>query len=385
MQRGHLEHRGGDRWRYRAPGLPGPDGKRRPHSLTFHAPNAKAAGIIATSLLAKWDTGDSEAQAAVGTVANLVKEWQEVVEGKQSPATVHRNQSIIAAINKDLGRIKLNELNARHIDLWLGKLGDTRSPATVHHYYRVLHAILERGYRWDQLVTNVADKATPPRAPRKSQEDRMPTIDALNVILRDAAQTVRVAVQLAATTGARRGELMALRWSDLRGDTLVISRAIVKVPGKPMVEKGTKSGAVKSIQLPVTMLNALEDHRLWQQAFAKRARGRKSPDPRILANLRADPSGATPYMPDWLSQEWERLNDKAGTRFKFHGLRHMHGTLLVDDGVPLASVAKRQGHSVAVAADRYIHSVAASDVAATLRVGELTAALFEPKESAETS
>ena len=389
MNRGHLEQRPNGRWRYRAPGLPGPGGLRRPHSLTFDAATRKEAEREATRLLAEWDKHDTERAAAAGTVAGLIDEWETFKRSTYSPTTIARNDQIVRVLRKELGAIRLGDLTARHIDHMYRKLATTqpanrqapdarRAPATIERYHRVLRAILQQGYKWRMVSSNEADRATLPRVARVSQESRTPTLAALQVMLEgETRQDVRVAVLLAATTGARRGELVALRWSDLAAGRLVVARALVKVPGAAIVEKSTKSGAVKVVPLPPAMLAALEAHREWQAGVARAVGLEPVVDGRILADLGRDVRGGVPHAPDWLSGAWERMCRRSGVAFKFHGLRHMHGSLLVDAGVPLATVAKRQGHSVAVAADRYVHAVAASDLAATVTVGELTAPLFE--------
>ena len=82
------------------------------------------------------------------------------------------------------------------------------------------------------------------------------------------------------------------------------------------------------------------------------------------------------YPPDWLSQEWQRLCKRHRVRYKFHGLRHLHGSLLVDSGVSLTTAAARQGHSVQTMTAHYLHPVNASAQAAAAVIEQRLAALF---------
>lgn len=379
MQRGHLTELRPGHWRYRAPAPRTLDGRRTVHSHTFNAPNAKAAAKIATAKLAEWDAGDQARAAIRGTVREAVEAYRELRARDDSPTTLYRRKSILARIETDLGHIRLADLTAHHLDRWYTALVASRkgqraiTANTVRQYHATVRAVLALAWEYDRVPTNVAAKAHPPRVERHDQADRVPTPAALATMLATASPTVRLAVILGATTGARRGEIVGLRWSDLDGLVLTVSRSLAKVPGGKLIVKATKTGAVKSLPLPASVLALLEHHRGELAAWAAREGKVLAADGPILAHMRADATGRTPYAPDWLSQEWERLCDKHGVAFKFHGLRHMHGSLLADAGVPMASIAKRQGHGVGVLQDRYLHSVDATDVRAAEVIGELLA------------
>lgn len=383
MRRGHLEERRPGVWRYRISAGTDPRGRTVQRSKTFTAATRREAEKVATGILHEWDTEDASLDAARGTVAELVREWVDHRAGKDSPSTIYRRQSITARITADLGHVRLVELTARHVDRWYTDLQTARkgrpgmTSNTVRHYHRVLHAILEQGYLWDMVASNVADKAQPPRAEHHDQAAHMPTVDAVELMLRKASPSVQCAALLAVATGCRRGEIVALRWSDLDGDVLHVRRAHVKVPGQQVVVKAPKNGRSKAILLNPSMVAHLAGFRVWQQEWIRQAGGRVPKDGPILANLRADVSGRTAFTPDWWSQEWERLCKRAGVRpFKLHGARHMHGSLLVDNGVSLATAAKRQGHTVQTMAANYIHPLDESDVRAAEVLEERLAPLF---------
>lgn len=375
MNRGHLEERTPGRWRYRAPAPKSLDGRPRQHSRDFPAPNRKAAEKIATSILAEWDRADTEAAKARGTVGELVHAYADMRARKDSPATIYRRRSILDRILADLGHIRLEQLTARHLDRWYTSLGEphkvkrggktvavTLSPNTVRQYHATLRAVLAQGYKWDMVTRNAADKASPPSISRKDQADRMPTVAALQLIVTQAPRTVRIALMLSAITGCRRGEVVALCWSDLDGDMLAVARAAVKPPGQPLTIKDTKAHKVKQVRLPVWAVHELAEYRAEARAWAERERARYADNGPILANQRTDPTGRTPYPPDWLSQEWERCCLRAGVpRYKLHGLRHLHGTLMVSGMVSPAAAAKRQGQSVEVMMGRYVHVLDAED------------------------
>lgn len=386
MRRGHLEERRPGVWRYRISAGTSARGTAVQRSKTFPASSRRAAEKIATAVQKDWDDQDEFQLAQRGTLAELVREWVEFRAKKDSPSTVYRRQSITNRIVAELGHVRLADLTARHIDRWYNELQHpTRrgvkpmSANTVGHYHRVLHAILEQGYLWDMLVANVADKARPPEKVHHDQAEHMPTVAAVAVMLVRASPSVRMAVLLAAATGCRRGELVGLRWSDIDGPTLHVRRAHVKVPGSDLVVKTPKNGKPKTILLNPSLLEQLSAFRQWQHDWIRQAGGKPPKDGPILAHLRADISGRTAFTPDWLSQEWDRLCTRSKVKpFKFHGLRHMHGSMLVDHGVSLATAAKRQGHaSVSTMAEFYTHPIDESDIRAAEIVEEMLAPLFE--------
>ena len=77
-------------------------------------------------------------------------------------------------------------------------------------------------------------------------------------------------LRLNAVTGARRGELCALRWSDIdlsKGEVL-IQRALVGHGRGELIEKDTKTHAARRIALDATSVTVLADH---QAKMAERA------------------------------------------------------------------------------------------------------------------
>ena len=120
------------------------------------------------------------------------------------------------------GYLRLPKLQPLHIQGYYSKaLSEGRrdgkgglSAQTVLHHHRVLHGALRQAVRWQLLPRNPADAVGPPRPVRKE----MKALDeAGTVSLLKAAKSSRLhrPIFLAVTTGLRRGELLALRWTAL--------------------------------------------------------------------------------------------------------------------------------------------------------------------------
>jgi integrase len=162
-----------------------------------------------------------------------------------------------------------------------------------------------------------------------------------------------------AALGARRGEVLALRWSDLKDGRFTISRSLTQTKNG-LEFKGTKSEKPRVIRVPASTLLKLEAHRQQQNTF----RSQFGPDYKTdLDLIFANPDGS-PLRPDSISATvsllFRRLKLPKGT--SLHSLRHTHTSHLLANGVPLPVVSARLGHSsVKVTAEIYSHMINGQD------------------------
>ena len=380
MTRGNLYERRPGVWVYRVMSGRTPDGRRRTRSATIYATSRRDADRQATKIVRKWDEEHDAGRDAAGTFGRQVADWQEAAE--HAPTTRYSAGLLCERIRTDLGAIKLTDLTARDLDLWYRQLAHGGMSAnTILHHHAIIRAVLAYAFDWDQVDRNVALKAHPPKPVEADESDHVPTPEALAVMLQTVkSRTLKTAILLGAATGMRRGEICALRWADLRDGALWVQRSAYKVPHSELGYKVPKNRKSKVVALNAGLLVELERFRSWQQDWQARLGVAPAPDAMLLAKLRADPTGRTGYRPDWLSQEWQRLCAKHGVAFKFHGLRHMHGSMLVDSGVSLTAAAARQGHSVQTMSAHYLHPINASALAAAAVIDDRLALLFPPAE-----
>jgi integrase len=156
-------------------------------------------------------------------------------------------------------------------------------------------------------------------------------------------------VRVAAYTGLRRGELMALRWRDvdLARRKLVVRRAISAAIEAP----STKSRRAREVPIPAQADGVL-------RRLASREDFTSSSDFVFVNRLGRRLDGSA------VRRRFERARDAAGLRkLRFHDLRHSYGSLLVAGGVDLASVKAAMGHSRITTTERYLHARSASELA----------------------
>jgi integrase len=186
--------------------------------------------------------------------------------------------------------------------------------------------------RWGWLVQNPASSASPPRVP--APDIHPPSPAQLAKLFAAAGGTdpdLADFILLAAATGARRSELVALRWSDidLEAGRLTISRAIVAGPDG-LVAKDTKTHAARNVSLDATCVGALVAHRERASERARLCGVELSPGAYVFS---AEVDGTAPWYPDSASRSFARLCRRTGIAgVRLHDLRHYVATRLLSAG-----------------------------------------------------
>lgn len=211
---------------------------------------------------------------------------------------------------------------------------------TIGRVHDILRAAFTWAERLDLVAKNPAAKVTRPRVARASISPPAPR-DIVRMIT-EASPDLALFLRLAALTGARRGQLCALHWSDVRLDAATIrwTRSLAKVPGGT-VEKETKTGARWSVALDPATVDALKEHRRRSIETALAA-GTTLPDEAYV--FARDPASKLPWHPDGASQRFAALRKKLkldGVRL--HDLRHWMATESLGEGVDIETIAARGG------------------------------------------
>jgi integrase len=248
----------------------------------------------------------------------------------RAPTTLVRYRSAISTnIKPRLGRIAINKLGPADLDRFYGQL--TRAglgPLSVRKSHAILSAAFNQAVRWGWIDANPASRSSPPSI--QAQEVRPPEFDELKLLLAAFAnehQDLGSLIYLAASTGARRGELCGLRWSDIDLDsaTLTIARSISDAD-KEVTVKETKTRHARRIALDPSSVSVLREHldRVETQATAA---GVTLVPAAYVWSQEAD--AASPYRPDRVTGNFRTLRDQLGLQhITFHSLRHFTATTL---------------------------------------------------------
>jgi integrase len=144
-------------------------------------------------------------------------------------------------------------------------------------------------------------------------------------------------------TGARRGEVLALRWEhlDLITGVLPIRHSVSEQRGGATTIKGTKTHQSRRISLDAQTLALLIDHR--ERVIARcTAIGAGFDDLRFIFSYA--PDHTRPCSPSAVTHRYARMVAKLGVRTHLHAMRHYSATELLASGVDLRTVAGRLGH-----------------------------------------
>ena len=355
--RGHVRKRGKSSWALVIDLGRDANGKRRQKWHSFKG-TKKGAEAEITRLLESMRTGTYVEPQRL-TVNDLLERWLSSRESKVGARTLAVYREIVKKhLAPALGALRLEKLQPFHLDEYYEKkLREGRSdgkgglaPASVAKHHRILHAAFETALRWNWLSHNPSDRADPPTPEGRE----MASLDEAGIgkLLEAAANSeLHVPVLLAVTTGLRRGEFLALRWSDLNGNRLTICRALEQT-GEGLTFKTPKTEkSARTIALPAFVVEELRRHKAVQAQVRLQIGPHYADEGLVFCR----PDGS-PLSPGGFSIAFRRLVRSAGLKLRLHDLRHSHATHLLALGIHPKVVSERLGHSrVAFTLDVYSH------------------------------
>jgi integrase len=336
--------------------------RARQLSRTVHGTKRDAQRALAT-LVSEVAAGRFVSTPA--TFGELLDRWLDHIDEQLSPTTVREYRRLATKLlHPDLGSVPLRRLTTQRIDGYYRRLSQERelSPASVRHVHAVLRGALGQAVRWGWLPSNPAATASPPRMRRREiQPPPVSDTRALLVAAEDRDPDFAALLRVLVATGARRGEVCGLRWSDLDLDagTVVIRRSVASVPGGTVV-KDTKTHSARRLALDSAAIDSLLQRQRRADELAAMCRCDIAPDAFVFS---ADPDGSAPLHPDTVTGGFQRLCRRLGlSGIRLHDLRHLHATQLLAAGVPVRTVSGRLGHAnAATTLNVYAHFLDASD------------------------
>ena len=339
-------------------------GKKRYQSRTVRG-SKREAERLCRELVAEAEEGQAEraADSDLQTVSSWLDEWWVTKRTSIAPTTASSWGSSVDYLKSHVGDMALHDLRVHHLESMYQRLIDGGlSAARVQKVHTVASVAFKAAVRWELIGTSPAAAARPPAVGRK--EPVAPSVEEVVRILEAASEDPDLLAFLivAANTGARRGEICALRWCDVDLDdrALTISRSVSKGSGGGAVVTQTKTGVAGRVAISEQATTVLRELLVRRRMTVDAIGEPLSPTAYLWSQ---DPGGSRPIYPDTISSRFSRARKRAGVgHVELRQFRHFAATQLLTAGVDVRTVAGRLRHArPAMTLDRYAAWVPARD------------------------
>lgn len=286
------------------------------------------------------------------TVKELYEQYMEAKKHEVRETTYDKTRRRSEGyVIPSLGDIRLDRLNVQLLQKWKNEIASkSLSVTTQQGIYTELRTLLNYAVRMEylsrnplMLVGNFKEKDF------TSQKDKIQYYTSeqfkqyMYVARNEAEEKGKlyewgfyVFFAIAYYTGARKGEINALKWSDIEGDILNVRRSISqKIKGAAITETPPKNKtSYRSLQMPLPLIEVLDEHRARYQGTDE-----YSDDLRICGGKQCLSDTA-------IENHNANFAEKAGLpHIRIHDFRHSHASLLANEGINIQEIARRLGHA----------------------------------------
>lgn len=321
--------------------------KRRIERAVYGATEAKQ---VEMELLEEY--GSATAVDRRMTVKDLYDEYMKAKKHEVRASSYDKTRRILEGnVLPLLGSVRLDRLNAPTLQGWKNQIAERGiAVSTQKAIYTELRTLLNYAVRMEYLpknplvtVGNFKDASFTP-AKEKLHYYKAEEFKSFIKAARAEAEASNTMVAwgqyvffaIAYYTGMRKGEINALKWSDIDGDLLHVRRSVSqKIKGQSIVETPPKNKtSYRDLQLPLPLVTILDEHRVrqqkndgWSEDFRVCGGDRCLSDTGIEnANIKYAKAAKLPHI-------------------RIHDFRHSHASLLANEGINIQEIARRLGHS----------------------------------------
>ena len=358
-------------------------GKRlKPYTMTYKpAPGMTAKQIEKELQRTSFDFEERCTKGIAGnaeriTLGEFSKIYLDAKAKTLSPSTyAFYERAIETKILPALGFHKVNQIKPAHIQAFINQLcglskqrrdgsQDTQplKAATVRRYLTVVQSIFKLAVK-----QNIIDSS-----PAKAELLEVPRVVTPKIEIftkQGAAEMLKyleledlqfqVFIQLAIMTGARRGELTALKFSDFdyENNKVTIERAAIKIKGKPTQIKAPKDYEVRTVAVNPYCIELVKLLRAEKDRQAERLGSQWHENNWLFTQ-----DNGEIMNPQTSTKQFSKFLDRNGLKHrKLHSLRHTSATLLLYGGVNIRQVQERLGHGDITTTNKYLHYISEAD------------------------
>ena len=319
----------------------------------------------------------------------------------------------------EIGHLKLAKILPAHLNKLYNLLNSQRkdgkpggyAPKTIKHVHNTISGIFASAVKWNIVTDNPCDRVEPPKMVHTRDKLKYFTIEQTSTFLSllekdytttckahdrvddtgksyhvaDYSETRSIPTQfrlffhLALFCGLRRGELIALEWSDLdfTDNSVNITKSTACVNGKPITKSTKTNSSIRKISVPASVMTLAKKYRKEQLEYRMTLGSQWQGNNYIFIQWNGcQMHPDTPYKTfkkiikrhnASVTNESDKLPD-----IPLHGLRHTSATLLISQNVDVKTVSNRLGHAqTSTTMDIYSHALKKMDEQAAVVLDDL--------------
>lgn len=281
-------------------------------------------------------------------------------------STIHTYRIQYATISKELGNIRLVDLNKNVVQLAFLHM---KSDAQRTHCKALLVDILNIALDYELVARNVAINIKTKTSGETKKEKRILSDEELETLLKYSKENGSLLYPLfviASETGMRMGEILGLCWDcvDFKNNAVEVKRTLITLPGNgetkyslhpPKTEKG-----YRTIPMSKSLKLMLLEQRMWKNKVETNFKPKEGFEDLVFTSKTNQPlhpaniKGCINYLVDKMNREMPELNFE---HFTPHALRHGFATKCIANGMSPKTLQTILGHStIQITMDLYTHS-----------------------------
>lgn len=282
------------------------------------------------------------------TVQQLYDEYIAVKKHEVRETTLDKStRNLSLHVLPHIGKIKLDKLNTKALQGWKTTIAEKDlTIRTKKNIYSEFRAMLNYAVKMEYLPKNpIISVGNFKEAYFEVKQDKLQyyTPEQFKKYIASARENCTnltdwgyyVFFSIAYYTGMRKGEINALKWSDIDGDIIHVRRSIAqKLKGGDRETPPKNRSSYRDLQMPIPLINILKEHKERQMAVDE-----------FTANFRIC-GGIQCLRDSSLDNKNKQFAELAGLpHIRIHDFRHSHASLLANEGINIQEIARRLGHS----------------------------------------
>ena len=294
-------------------------------------------------------------RASKMTVKDLYEQYMDDKKSEIRATTWDKSRrNLEYYILPSLGDVKLSKLNASRLQQWKNDIGGMElSTVTKQNVYRELSAMMNYAVRMELITKTPLSGVGTFREPNfEKPEEKLHyyTPEQYRRFIaeakKDADRRYYVFFSIAFYTGMRKGEINALRWTDIEGNIIHVRRSVTqKLKGDDVETPPKNKSSYRNLQMPKNLMDILDEHK-----SILISNGIYREENRICGGERC--------LRDSSIEHKNTLYANAAglPHIRIHDFRHTHASVLINEWISIQEIARRLGHSkVEITWNTYAH------------------------------